>query len=247
MDDNLQTYICCGVCFRSYNHTIVKPLFLSCGHILCNDCFEKWIMKSYKCPFCRTVIDTVILNKDYIVLCEYISSAYKLEIENVTYLNLKPTHVIVPNKSFGMSYSIIPGLGILVTNVTKNGPVSSVGIIKGDVIVRINGNPITSLVMFRNIEQMYIQYKIPLCVNIQDKVIKYVYSFPKNCTQTNNQIIKIHEDNMYFNKFDMIFAINGVVGSELIKKANKMGLFKYGDNEIKYRATVVLNKFKQII
>ena len=248
MEQNLEKYLCCSICFNNYID-LQKPVLLSCGHTLCHFCFQRCMIQSYTCPFCRQTVYQVIVNKDYLRFCNYIINFHKLEISKDNSLQ-KPTHTIVPNKSIGIHCSTIANsehVTLLVTHVAKNSPSSSVGIITGDIVLYVNGLSISSYEWFQKISNIHVKFNLPLDLTIQDRVEKYVELLPTKCTNINNEAIRINIDNIYVNRFDVIFAFNNAAGNDLIKKANKLGLFKETDGNVKCRGYVVLKIFRQIL
>lgn len=55
----------CAICFDSY--TIEDRVVFDCNHSVCIPCYEKLIQSNPSCPFCRTQIDTTIVQNDTIV------------------------------------------------------------------------------------------------------------------------------------------------------------------------------------
>ena len=45
----------CLVCLRKYQKKSIKKCYLECGHALCNECFERIVIYTKKCPVCRTI------------------------------------------------------------------------------------------------------------------------------------------------------------------------------------------------
>lgn len=48
-----EDYLNCPICFTKYKDTDIQFSISKCGHILCNNCWLKWLKTKMECPLCK--------------------------------------------------------------------------------------------------------------------------------------------------------------------------------------------------
>ena len=78
---NIEDYICCICQFIPNPETALEEE--NCGHLFCEKCISKWLVKSQKCPFCKEIISKrSVKDKNKIVYRQLINLIVLCQEEN---------------------------------------------------------------------------------------------------------------------------------------------------------------------